>query len=84
MQKLETIPLFRIAQAAVLAEPTAAAADSATIDGDLTDYIGHTITADEWIALQAECKNRHGNDWTFYADLIGNEYLVRRLTAKPE
>lgn len=86
MQQLETIPLFRTAQAAVLAEPTAAATEQppATIDGDLIDYIGHTVTAAEWIALQAECQRRHGNDWTFYADLIGNEYLVRRLTAKPD
>lgn len=56
----------------------------ATTDGDLTDYIGHTVTAAEWTALQAECQRRHSNGWTFYADLIGNEYLVRRLTAKPD
>ena len=82
MQNLETIPLFRTALAPVLVEPPAAATETATIDADLTAYIGHTITAAEWAALQAECQCRHSGDWTFCADVVDEGYHIRRLTAR--
>lgn len=86
MQNLETIPLFRTAPKPVSVQPAAVASETATIDGDLTDYIGHTINTAEWAALQAECQRRHGGDWTLHADFdkrSGDEgYHIRRLTAR--
>ena len=58
--------------------------DTATKDDtaeDLTAYIGHTITAEEWASLQAECERRHGGDWTFRADMVDGSYYIRGLTA---
>ncbi len=82
MQQLEIIPLFRTAPKPVSIQPAAVASETATIDGDLTDYMGHTITAAEWAALQGECQRRHGGDWTLYTDLVDEGYHIRRLTAR--
>lgn len=82
-----TFPLFRTAPVSVLAEPPAAATKQpppAKIDGDLTYYVGYTVSAAEWAALQAEVKRHYGDDWTLYAVQNGDRWRITRLQAKPD
>ena len=68
---------------AAIIEALTATATTATI-GDLTDYIGQDVDGATWAALQAECQRRYGGLWTMYADLVGDNYHVTRLHARPE
>ena len=81
-----THPLFRAAPVPVLAEPTAPLTTETPIEtsiSDLTDYVGATVDASTWAALQAECARRYGDAWKLYADQVGDGYHVTELTAKP-
>lgn len=53
-------------------------------DTDITDYVGATVDPDTWQWLQAEVQRRYAGSWTLYADPVGREFMIRRLTAKPE
>ncbi len=85
MQTTRNIPLFRTAPLAVLAEPSAAATTPPTAAsiGDLTDYVGATVDAATWAALQAECAQRYGDTWTMYAEPHRGGYHIASLHARP-
>ena len=51
--------------------------------GDLTDYVGVTLTPDQEKILRAECHRRYGQAWFFDIEPVGDLRRVIRLTVKP-
>jgi len=51
--------------------------------GDLTDYVGVTITPEQEKILRAECHRRYGQAWFFDIEPDGDLRRVIRLTVKP-
>lgn len=51
---------------------------------DVTDCVGATVDPDTWLWLQAEVQRRYAGAWILHADQVGGEFMIRRLTAKPE
>ena len=51
--------------------------------GDLTDYVGITITPEQEKILRAECHRRYGQAWFFDIEPDGDLRRVIRLTVKP-
>lgn len=52
--------------------------------GDLTNYVGAVIDAEQWTALQAECSRRHGDVWRLVAMPAGADWKITQLVANPQ
>ncbi len=53
------------------------------ITGDLCGYVGATVDAGTWQALQAECTRRYGDLWHFDAEATGDGWHITHLHACP-
>jgi hypothetical protein len=51
--------------------------------GDLTDYVGITLTSEQEKILRAECHRRYGQAWLFGIEPDGDLFRVVQLTVKP-
>ena len=53
-----------------------------SITGDLTSYVGATVSLATWASLHNDCARRYGNLWRFEAVPVGDLWHIQRLTAR--